>query len=376
VADFAIFITEDAPKMTGPMPPPIPAGHDYDFINADAILNRLAVRDSRLVLPGGNSYAAFILPDSATMRPAVARKLRELAAAGAKIIGPKPTRSPSLQNYPDCDTETRRFATWNPLPDAAALKLPPDVIAPTNILWTHRRTAEADIYFISNQSTNDCAATFSFRVTGRPACLWNPVNAEIQTITHTETNGCSSLDLRLSPLGSTFVVFGPVPSGTAPVNSSVARQIPVSGPWQVEFPSRRLEFPELASWTSRAEDDLRHFSGRAVYTKEINLPASAPNGRVTLDLGRVESLAIVTLNGKPFPTLWTYPYQVDVTDALQLGTNSLRVEIINSWNNRLVGDAALPKAQRRTSPTHNPFKPGAALLPAGLLGPVSLNVAQ
>ena len=371
VADFAIFITEDAPKMTGPLPPPIPAGHDYDFINADAILNRLEVRDGRLGLPGGTSYGALILPDSATMRPAVARKLQELAQAGAKIIGSKPTRSPSLQNYPDCDAETRRFATWKALPDAAALALSPDVIAPTNMLWTHRRTAEADIYFLSNQSAQERTETLSFRVTGRPASLWNPVNAEIRSVSHNEADGRSSLSLRLPPHGSVFVIFGRVPPAAAPVESSAPAHLrEISGPWQVGFPERRVTFNELVSWPDRSEPEIKFHSGCATYTAEFQISNRPP--AIKLDLGRVESMATVTLNGKTFPTLWTYPYQVDITSALKTGQNELVVEIVNSWHNRLVGDAGQPNDQRGTSLPHNPFKAGDPLQPAGLLGPVRL----
>jgi hypothetical protein len=371
VADFAVFVTEDAPKMTGPMPPPIPSGHDYDFINADAILNRLEARDGRLVLPGGNSYAAVILPDTPTMRPAVARKIRALADAGAKIIGSKPTRSPSLQDYPDCDAETRRFATWDALPDAAALALSPDVLAAPDILWTHRRTPEADIYFMSNQSTNERTETISFRLSGRPASLWNPVNVEIQAAGHTEADGRSSLDLRLPPLGSVFVVFGPVPPGTARIESAEpATGQEITGPWQVAFPDHRVRFEALVSWPERPEQEIKFHSGRATYSTEFQISNRPPT--IKLDLGRVESLATVTLNGKTFPTLWTYPYQVDVTSALKTGRNELSVEIANNWQNRLVGDARLPKQQRRTVLTHDPFKAGDPLQPAGLLGPVRL----
>ena len=91
---------------------------------------------------------------------------------------------------------------------------------------------------------------------------------------------------------------------------------------------------------------------------------------------RDETLAMVTLNGKTFPTLWTYPYQVDITGTVQPGTNSLRVEIINSWHNRLVGDARLPQGKRSTSLTHDPFKAGDPLQPAGLFGPVRLISSQ
>jgi hypothetical protein len=376
VADFAVFITEDAPKMTGPMPPPIPPGHDFDFINADAILHRVSVSDGRLVLPGGSSYAALILPDSPTMRPAVARKIEELAKAGAKIIGSKPTQSPSLQGYPDGDAETRRHATWDALPDAAALKLPPDVIAPADFLWTHRRTPEADIYFISNPSTKVRSETLSFRVTGRPASLWNPVTAEIQSTSHNEADGRSSVALRLQPQGSVFVVFGKVRTEFAASSFAPAKEIPLSGPWQVEFPSRNLEFAELTSWTKREEEDIRYFSGKAIYTKEITIPDFTPGGRVQIDFGHVELMATVTLNGKSFPTLWTYPYRVDVTSAIKPGMNSLRVEVVNTWQNRLIGDASQPPEKRVSYIPHNPFKPDSKLQPAGLLGPVRLLATE
>ena len=373
VADLAIFITEDVPKMTGPLPAPIPAGHDYDYINADVILNRLVVRDGRLVLPDGVSYAALILPDSSAMRPAVARKLRELANAGAKIIGPKPTRSPSLQNYPECDAETRSYAVWNALPNAAALGLAPDVIAPKDILWTHRRTKDADIYFVSNQTAEERSETLSFRVTGRPASLWNPVNAEIQTINCTESNGRTSLNLNLTPQGSIFVVFGPVASAATLAETAKhanAREISVAGPWQVTFPELRTKFDTLVSWTDRPESKIKFHSGSAIYSTEFKHVSQ--KSRVVLDLGRVEALATVRINGKEFPTLWTYPYQVDITSALKTGRNELTVEVVNSWFNRLVGDAGLPKEEQRTTITHNSFNANAPLLPAGLLGPVRL----
>jgi hypothetical protein len=373
VTDYAIFITEDVPKMTGPMPPPIPAGHDYDFINADAILNLLTVRDGRLVLPGGNDYAALILPESVTMRPAVARKIQELARNGAKIIGSKPTRSPSYQDYPDCDAETRRFATWNTLPDAAALALPPDVIAPPDILWTHRRTPDADVYFISNQADKDRSETLSFRVAGRPASLWNPVSAEIQAVDHIEEGGSSSVTLRLPPLGSVFVVFGSAVRDSGSADLARDLEVAVSGPWTVEFPTDKITMRELVGWNTWEQDEIRHHSGAAMYSTEVDIPA--PGRRVILDLGRVESLATVTINGKSFPTLWTHPYQIDLTEAVKPGRNALRVEIVNSWYNRLAGDAGRSAGQRRSILTDDPFKPGAALQTAGLLGPVRLQIS-
>lgn len=98
--------------------------------------------------------------------------------------------------------------------------------------------------------------------------------------------------------------------------------------------------------------------------------------RVWLDLGEVRDVAVVRLNGKDVGTLWIAPWQLEVTSLLKPGENSLEVEVINVWNNRLVGDLPLPPAQRRTSLSLATVKPKAPLLPAGLLGPVTLRWAE
>jgi hypothetical protein len=78
------------------------------------------------------------------------------------------------------------------------------------------------------------------------------------------------------------------------------------------------------------------------------------------------------VNGKEFPTLWKSPYQLDITPALRQGSNELKVRVTNAWNNRLVGDAQLPPEQRRSWSSANQIGAGHPLLPAGLLGPVTL----
>jgi hypothetical protein len=106
------------------------------------------------------------------------------------------------------------------------------------------------------------------------------------------------------------------------------------------------------------------------------LPASAlpqaADRRLVLDLGDVRDLATVRLNGRDLGTRWLPPWRWDVTDAARPGVNELEVEVVNVWNNRLVGDAALPADQRRTSLTAATVAKDTPLLPAGLLGPVQV----
>jgi hypothetical protein len=64
--------------------------------------------------------------------------------------------------------------------------------------------------------------------------------------------------------------------------------------------------------------------------------------RLFLDLGRVQVLAQVLINGKDLGILWKLPFRVDITDAVHAGDNDLEVRVTNLWPNRLMGDEQLP----------------------------------
>lgn len=161
----------------------------------------------------------------------------------------------------------------------------------------------------------------------------------------------------------------------------VPAPIPVERPWEVEFTpvwgtSEKVNFEELTDWTRRPEEGIKHYSGKATYRKTFDLPDSTTRDtgtRVVLDLGKVHDLATVRLNGETLGTLWIEPWRVDVTKALRPGKNLLEIEIVNAWRNRLTGDKALPAEQRHTFLTADTVGKNAPLLPAGLLGPVTLR---
>ena len=78
------------------------------------------------------------------------------------------------------------------------------------------------------------------------------------------------------------------------------------------------------------------------------------------------------LNGRDLGVLWTKPFQVDVTDALKAGANTLEIDVVNLWPNRLTGDTFLEKDKRFTRTDMNKYTQSSQLLPSGLLGPVQL----
>jgi len=219
VADVAYFITEDAPKMAGLQQPELPAGYDFDYINAEVIEQRLQAKDGRLVLPDGQSYRLLALPEQATMRPELLRKIRDLTSAGGAVLGAQPERSPSLQNYPACDLEIKKLATglWgegrvltdtNLVTAFAKLQTPPDVVCPAGFVWTHRRDGDTDIYFVANQTAAARTSTLSFRVNGKAPELWWPESGRIEKAAVYEVGaGRVRLPINFGPNTSAFVVF-------------------------------------------------------------------------------------------------------------------------------------------------------------------------
>jgi hypothetical protein len=132
------------------------------------------------------------------------------------------------------------------------------------------------------------------------------------------------------------------------------------------------EVKELKAWKDLdLSPEARAFSGTVTYTTTFDAGKLKKGATCLLDLGRVDMVAEVTLNGKKLRTLWTPPYRLDITHALKAGKNTLQIEVTSTWFNRLSYDAGLPEEQRKTWTINGPKK-DAELRDSGLLGPVSI----
>ncbi len=420
VVDLAYLLEEGAPSTppiwgVGTKPSP-PEGYDYAFINADVLLHRLQVADDgRLVLPDGMGYRVLVLPETDAMRPELLRKLAALVEGGAAIVGPRPRRSPSLMGYPQSDDETRQLAAalWGDLDGVSRTVrrvgrgrvvwgrtleellqrhgVPPDVQTSrgldSEIVWTHRRSADADIYFVANVRDHAEQLDARFRVANRQPEVWRANDGTRVDLGYRADATHTTVRLDLRPHDAVFVVFRQPAEAPereiAHLSSRVVQQI--AGPWTVAFEPglgapEGIEVSELQPWSAHDQPGVRFYSGAAEYSTTFSLAPDivGAGGRLLLDLGRVGDLAVVTLNDEPVGTAWTYPYEVDLTDAVRAGNNTLRVRVINQWTNRLLGDATVPEAERvLNSPITLGGRGGLPPLPeSGLLGPVLLRTIE
>ena len=119
--------------------------------------------------------------------------------------------------------------------------------------------------------------------------------------------------------------------------------------WIISFPvglgaPAEFKLGKLQSLHKSDIDGVRHFSGTASYSIRFVIGELEVIGKkYFLDLGRVEVISAVTLNGKSLGIIWKRPYRVEITEVLVRGTNELRVEVTNLWPNRLIGDELLPQ---------------------------------
>lgn len=403
-ADVAYFIGEDTPKMTGVCDPELPKGYSFDYINAEVLMNRAEMRNGRLTLPDGMSYAMMVLPRQKTMRPELLAKIKELVSDGLVVLGPAPECSPSLAGYPDADAQVRKIATdlWGDgsrsvyeygygkvYTDGQSVEkvlndlgIKPDMIAKDNpeapVLFIHRSLPKGDIYFVSNQSDEPLDINAVFRAAGRAPQLWNPVTGEIRVLPeYTREKGFTTVPLRFAPLESSFIVFGAESvKGNRYDRNYPAEELLADIPanWSVSFPgdrgpSDKITMESLCDWSQSDNDAIRYYSGKAIYRNVFTLEGK-PKKDVYIDLGNVMVMAKVKVNGHYAGGAWTYPYRVNITEFVQAGENVVEVEVVNNWQNRIIGDMRLPESERKVWMTVNPWSAASPLQTSGLLGPV------
>jgi hypothetical protein len=238
VADAAYFTGESAPVEMRAGKPALPFGYDYDAINADVLLHGATVKNGRITLATGANYAVLILPpEDANLTPPILECLRQLVRAGATVVGARPLHSPSLADFPNCDTQVKKLAdelwdkcdgtnvlensdglgrvVWGkPLAEVfAAQNLKPDfefvgAAKSSRLAFVHRVAGGADIYFVSNQRRQFDSAECTFRVSGKAPELWHPDTGLIEpSSVWSGQDGRTTVRLNLDPAGSVFVIF-------------------------------------------------------------------------------------------------------------------------------------------------------------------------
>jgi hypothetical protein len=377
-ADILVLLAEDAPVDLRDAAVP-PDGYGYDVCDPAILLNHASVDKGEVVLKSGMRYRMLVLADDARMSVPVAEKIRDLALAGATVLARRqPQQIPGLENYPESERqlraitselfgdldgvhfgervfgEGRLFLGYSVEEALQKLQIEPAwkvQAAPFSetVRAIHRTTGPEEFFLLASDQPQAHRQEVSFRIANGQPEIWHPYHQTRKRANNfRHENGRTLVTLDFEPDDAFFVVFPEKPTTEETVNPYPARTTVLQslpGPWKVEFQEKRgapaqVTLPELIDLKDHHDDNIKFFSGTSTYSMKFNLQSEIINRQsaIHLDLGQVEVQAEVKLNGQDLGTLWKYPYQVDITDALRAGENKLEVRVTNLWINRLIGD--------------------------------------
>ena len=439
-------------------------GFDYDVTNEDALLHRMQFTGSDLHTPEGLHYRALALPDSRSLSYPALMWVSRFVHQGGVVIGLKPVGPLGLipsqteaeyariinAMWGNCEkggaTEVRYgqghiYCTANARSALTAMGLIPDFSYRLKsdyasgedgevLDYVHRRTANADIYFVRNAQAKAVEVTASFRVHGRAPELWMAdTGATVPALVYKETkDGRTEIPLTFPAAGSVFFIFehrqaahlvslrrdgsevfpsvrqgvGVFPSdasafvtsepGTYLATNSDGRSrtfvvrpedpaAQLLGQWTLSFPAKwgappSIPVTRFESWTQSQDAGVRYFSGTGTYRTVLHIPSAllAPQRQLWLNLGQVREIASVAVNGIPVQTMWRAPFVVRIDPQLHSGDNTLEIQVTNLWPNRIIGDLQPSATVRYTRTNVRAYTKDSPLLPSGLLEPVTVQI--
>ena len=357
------------------------SGYGFDFFDDD-ILMKARVEPERLVL-GSSRYRVIILPGVERIPLETMRKLEQLARGGVTVIATRriPDIVPGLKATPAQQAELHDITRglFSGMAGRAAFvkdetgllrekllsSLQPDVSvnpAIPEIGFVHRRTSDADIYFVANTSNVRQTVPATLRVASPQAEWWDPLSGKVTPANiENASPGAMRIKFELEPYESRMLVFGK--RSTAPPVSKTAVPVPspidLSDHWTISIGENAKPFvmDHLQSWTEN--ESTRYFSGTAIYEKEVTVPGNVLQSGVVvkLDFGEgkplpeqnlrsgmqswldapVREAALVYVNERRVGSVWCPPYSLEVGDFLRAGNNKIRIVVANLALNYMAG---------------------------------------
>lgn len=404
----------------------VPPGFDYTVIYPQDLEDAQSI-DGDILLQSGSRFSLIVLPDNWKIDPMTAKHLLEFVQDGCQLVC-APQSLPLLgidYSLDGKDQHVLELGKGNIFVNGSIS----DAIDRTDILpdidvrefeyrdkvhFTHRETEQNHIYYLSNQEEKAFDIHVQFKVNSLIPELWDQTTGSVEPLAYTIENRTVTTRLHFDPYGSLFVVFEKARKGTSdyspkPVTKATEKKH-LAGSWRLTFEDKKqmedhIWLDTLTSLHEFTDDRVKYYSGAITYTTEFKL-ADARQGkdiRYELDLGEMYDLAKVNINGSELRTIWKKPYVADISRYVRKGNNTLKITVVNTWVNRIIGDEQLsPEAfydndgtiftngrllrfpswlysgfkpdslKRFTFTTWQHYHQDSPLLPSGLVGPVSI----
>lgn len=391
----------------------IPYGYSIQRCNLDILLNHSQVKNGKIILSNGMSYEILLMPGDEGMELASLKRIAELVHQGAKIAGPKPTRTLSYHNHEMNDREFQTLCgqIWQkdaeafpeghgygkgwvfPSTDIQAvvdiLGLKPEFSSPAdtspNLMYFYKKSGNDEIYFVVNQESKPVHRDCHFRVEGKHPEIWDPVYGSVSVpYEYSKTDGVVKMPVNFQSRESLFFIFrdqktrGLVPR---PVPEEIFQLKNFTGTigFEGSAPADPLEITKLQCLTEFEDSRIKYFAGIAEYNIIFDVPENILDlNPLFISPGQFSGSCEVTLNGVLLGSTTFPEYRFDVSDQVKATGNVLKVRVGNNFKNRIIGDYIEYGELRNLWTTNSyigsddPRFPGknSDLQKSGLIGPV------
>jgi hypothetical protein len=284
-------------------------GYDCDYIS-DRQLAKLHIEDGRLVTEGGTSYRALIIPSGTT----IDNRLKALLAPVSQYI-----------IYGESATAMAQFAQSESMKTELGLRT------------IRRKTSDGWHFFIANLTPNDINGDVALAIPFKGATWFNPMNGDIYPAD--VCDGKLHINLR-SGESRILQTSSTQSEASLSIQQKAAESFEVKGPWSLSFIDEcprvedTFQLDTLQTWETLS-DSAAITMGTGVYATTFKLSGAQAKKHWLIDLGDVRESARVYLNGQFIGCAWAVPFVLDCGNALQKGTNQLRIEVTNLPANRI-----------------------------------------
>ena len=346
-------MAERAPKFISSINAIIKAGFDCDYIS-DRYLMKTQVTGGQLTTTGRNRYAAIVIPDVRFMPMATLQQLITLAQQGAKIIciSHMPQSAPGLKGlnvqeaYNHALSQLKNLAIITDNYAEINRFANPELMRTQQELSCIRRARNGDyFYFISNLQEKDIDEWITMGKKAKFATFYQPMNGDVRKAgIRQNTDGMSEVRMQLKS-GESIILYLSDTDNSHLIPYSymnyASETIQELNGWTLRFTAsaptsihKTYKMAVPTSWTELGDNNLNETMATGCYTTLFNYKEK--KGRtIILDLGDVRETARVSINGKDVATLFAVPYQVDITDYVRKGKNTLEISVRNLGANRI-----------------------------------------
>ena len=406
VVDLCVYAGDDTPMtVLASRLPQVPEGYDFDVCTTDGLMSRMTVKDGQITLPDSMRYRMLVLEHGARVPYKTLQRIADMVEQGMAVYGERPIMASRTDLSEQKVYETLADRLWPSLEKCGvvnygkgrvysrgslslALKregLRPDMLIksgnrPDNkVYFAHRTLPETDIYFVFNHSEAPYDTLTTLRTPCKYLQRWNPVTGERFQLKTSIQDGGLSTRLTLRPSESCFLIATDCSADSLKYYSWAEHPdvYKIPGAWTIDYDTQKggpgkVRTMFLQDWTQSKDEGIKYYSGSAVYENVFKMPAKQLFQQVSVRCHIPNGLAVLAVNGHEVGTLWCNPYELDITPYVKKGQNKIRLEVVNSLYNRMIGDAVHPDKKQYTQAIPPIVTADTPLVPSGIVGDVEL----